>query len=64
MGQNQGQATLEYLGALVITILFVAMLLAQIDAPIREWWDHLARKVAAPCPTKECVEKHTLPSIP
>jgi len=51
---QKGQTTLEYIGALMITVLFVALLLSQIDAPIREWWNTLAKKVAAPCPTKAC----------
>ena len=54
---KQGQATIEYVGALVITVLFVALLLSQIDGPIRQWWDALGRKVAAPCPTKACVDQ-------
>lgn len=58
-----GQSTLEYVLALVATILFVALLLSQIDTPIKRWWDHLGRKVAAPCPTKECVEE-VPPTVP
>lgn len=57
MKSHRGQATLEYIGALVITIVFVAFLLAQIDGPIRRWWDTLGRKIAAPCPTDQCVEQ-------
>lgn len=57
MRNKKGQATLEYIAALIITVLFIAMLLSQVDQPIREWWDKLARKIAAPCPTKECVEQ-------
>lgn len=56
MQTKTGQATLEYVLALVATILFVALLLSQIDTPIKRWWDQLGRKVAAPCPTKECVD--------
>lgn len=57
MRTKTGQATLEYILALVATILFVALLLSQIDTPIKRWWDQLGRKVAAPCPTKECVDQ-------
>ncbi len=57
MKSHRGQATLEYIGALVITILFVAFLLSQIDNPIRRWWDTLGRKIAAPCPTDSCVQQ-------
>ena len=54
---QKGQATLEYVLALVATILFVALLLSQIDTPIKRWWDQLGRKIAAPCPTKDCVDQ-------
>lgn len=57
MDSRKGQSTLEYILALVATILFVALLLSQIDTPIKRWWDQLGRKVAAPCPTKECVDQ-------
>jgi hypothetical protein len=61
--RKKGQATLEYILALVATILFVALLLSQIDTPIKRWWDGLGRKVAAPCPTKECVDQ-VQPTVP
>ena len=57
MAQRTGQATLEYVVALAMTVFFVALLLAQIDAAIRQWWDLLARRIAAPCPTQECIER-------
>ncbi|MEK7790263.1 MAG: hypothetical protein AAB309_01380 [Deltaproteobacteria bacterium] len=57
MQTKTGQATLEYILTLVATILFVALLLSQIDTPIKRWWDQLGRKVSAPCPTKECVDQ-------
>lgn len=52
-----GQATLEYIAALAITIVLVAFLLSQIEGPIRQWWDQLGRKIAAPCPTQKCMEQ-------
>lgn len=61
---RKGQATLEYIVTIVLTVSFIAFLLFKIDPYIRQWWDTLARKVAAPCPTKACVEKHTKPTIP
>lgn len=54
---KKGQAALEYVLALVATIFLVALLLSLIDTPIKQWWDQLGRKVAAPCPTKDCVDQ-------
>ncbi|OGQ17505.1 MAG: hypothetical protein A3B70_00975 [Deltaproteobacteria bacterium RIFCSPHIGHO2_02_FULL_40_11] len=63
MRQNRGQSTLEYIGALVITIVLIGFFISQLDLPIRMWWDTLARKVAAPCPAQECVDTHTEPTV-
>jgi hypothetical protein len=52
-----GQATLEYVLALIGIILLASLFISQVNHPIRTWWDTLARKVAAPCPTPECVEQ-------
>jgi peptidoglycan/LPS O-acetylase OafA/YrhL len=51
-----GQATLEYIAAIVMTIVFIAFLMSVIDEPIRDWWDALGQKVAAPCPSENCVK--------
>ncbi|MBI4041695.1 MAG: hypothetical protein HY390_07510 [Deltaproteobacteria bacterium] len=56
---KKGQVTLEYLAALMMAIVFIGFIIAQVDLPIRQWWDALARKVAAPCPSSQCVKEHT-----
>ena len=64
MKKRHGQATIEYIAAMMMTVLFIGLLLAQIDEPLRQWWDRLAMKIAAPCPSQTCVQKHTQPTIP
>lgn len=64
MKKRQGQATIEYIAAMMMTVLFIGLLLAQIDEPLRQWWDRLAMKIAAPCPSQACVQKHVQPTIP
>ena len=65
MKTNRGQATIEYVGLLVMTILFVGFLLAQVDTPIKKWWDKVAMKISAPCPSQACVQKSgNQPTVP
>ncbi|HBQ21448.1 MAG: hypothetical protein A2Z91_04435 [Deltaproteobacteria bacterium GWA2_38_16] len=65
MHKNSGQASIEYIATLVMTILFIGFLLAQVDTPIKRWWDRLALKIAAPCPTPECIKSSdTQPTVP
>ena len=64
MKKRHGQATIEYIAAMMMTVLFIGLLLAQIDEPLRQWWDRLAMKIAAPCPSQACVQKHVQPTIP
>ena len=63
MNKKHGQATIEYIAAMMMTVLFIGLLLAQIDEPIRQWWDRVAMKIAAPCPSQACVQKHVQPTV-
>lgn len=64
MKKRHGQATIEYIAAMMMTVLFIGFLLAQIDEPLRQWWDRVAMKIAAPCPSQACVQKHVQPTAP
>lgn len=53
---QKAQATIEYVIALVMTVIIVAIIVDALDLPVRKWWDTVARRIAAPCPSKECAK--------